>query len=493
MGGNICVKIQSDTTLVDFVKLNAEQQATVLKQPYEVFEKYDGVKISVVYNPFVDSKKFFDHITVSYKGFEIFPFEKIGTVPQESYGYIQFSKIWSTLKFIESKIKNFAGSELTEFLFEFIMRKNTIATEYKRYHEMILVGSRRIKQISNKFGMVTIIPKTNEDCFRLHDSFKRTCVYPNLLFTGTTNPSAIRSLAYNLESEFGGKAEGIVLHSNFGLSYKVVDPEKRTKRYIREKTAKYFFPDPDQQRYYEEFVEGEANRIVSSYCQFPDVEKNTFKKMLGTMFYYIYNPPYSYPVDSGGHQKHQINIKDDVYVKVRNKIIKKYMDFYGFNYKIDSNTEIKNVHPLPKASFPSLILIRGLPGSGKSTLASAMVKASKVKTYHYEADQFFTNEEGEYKFIHDEITDAHNWCFTNAIKALKNGHSVIVANTFVNYKEVEDYFLFCLDNDIKFDIIEAQGNYGSVHGVPERAIERMKSKWESLASIKETMKNETFN
>lgn len=174
-------------------------------------------------------------------------------------------------------------------------------------------------------------------------------------------------------------------------------------------------------------------------------------------------------------------------------MIKKYMDFYVFNYKSTSETEIKTAHSLPKASFPSLLLIRGLPGSGKSTLASAMVKASKVKTYHYEADQFFTNEEGEYKFIHDEITDAHNWCFTNAIKALKNGHSVIVANTFVNYKEVEDYFLFCLDNDIKFDIIEANGNYGSVHGVPDYAIERMKSKWESLASIKEFMKNETFN
>ncbi len=286
MGGNMA-KIQSDITLVDFDKLIPKEQVTVLKQPYEVFEKYDGVKISVVYNPFIDSKDFFDHITVSYKGFEIFPFEKIGTVPQESYGYIQFSKIWSTLKFIESKIKNFAGSELTEFLFEFIMRKNTIATEYKRYHEMILVGSRRIKQIFNNLGMVTIIPKTNEERFRLHEAFKHTCVYPNLLFTGTTNPVAIRSLAYNLESELGGKAEGIVLKSNFGLSYKVVDPEKRTKRYIREKTAKYFFPDPDQQRYYEEFVEGEATRIVSSYCQFPDMEKNSFKKMLGTMFYYI--------------------------------------------------------------------------------------------------------------------------------------------------------------------------------------------------------------
>lgn len=516
-------KLQSDITLADFVKLTTGQQVTVLKQPHEVFEKYDGVKISVVYNPFIDSKEFFDHITVSYKGFEIFPFEKIGTVPQESYGYIQFSKIWDILKFIEAEIKNFAGSELTEFLFEFIMRKNTIPTEYKRYHKMILVGSRRIKQLSNKLGMVTITPKTNEERFSLHEAFKHTCVYPNLIFTGTTNPSAILSLAYNLESELGGKAEGIVLKSNFGVSYKVVDPEKRTKQYRREKTAKYFFHDPDQQRYYEEFVEGEATRLVSSYCQFPDMEKNSFKKMLETLFYYVYGPPYSYSVISRGHQKHQINIKDDVYVKVRNKMIKKYMDFYGFNYKVDSKTEIKpthqlpkalfpslvrglpgfnynvdskteikTTHPLPKASFPSLLLVRGLPGSGKSTLASAMVESSKIKTYHYEADQFFTDENGEYKFIRDEITDAHNWCFTNAIKALKNGHSVIVANTFVNYKEIEKYFLFCLDNNIKFDIIEAHGNYGSVHNVPDYAIERMKGKWESLASIKETMKNETF-
>ena len=51
----------------------------------------------------------------------------------------------------------------------------------------------------------------------------------------------------------------------------------------------------------------------------------------------------------------------------------------------------------------SLIILRGLPGSGKSTWAKE--RAAQIREYGYSAeihsaDNFFTNENGEYNFEH---------------------------------------------------------------------------------------------
>ena len=51
-----------------------------------------------------------------------------------------------------------------------------------------------------------------------------------------------------------------------------------------------------------------------------------------------------------------------------------------------------------------LILIRGLPGSGKSTLARLL--KNDFGAVHYEADQYFVNESGEYNWSATKIRDA---------------------------------------------------------------------------------------
>ena len=55
----------------------------------------------------------------------------------------------------------------------------------------------------------------------------------------------------------------------------------------------------------------------------------------------------------------------------------------------------------------TLILLRGLPGSGKSTLAKQLVNKDYA---HKEADMFFVDSEGNYKFEPSKIKDAHAWC-----------------------------------------------------------------------------------
>ena len=55
-----------------------------------------------------------------------------------------------------------------------------------------------------------------------------------------------------------------------------------------------------------------------------------------------------------------------------------------------------------------LILLRGLPGSGKSTLAKTLIGD---KDYCYkEADMYFIDNDGAYKFNPSKLEDAHNWC-----------------------------------------------------------------------------------
>lgn len=54
----------------------------------------------------------------------------------------------------------------------------------------------------------------------------------------------------------------------------------------------------------------------------------------------------------------------------------------------------------------TLILIRGCPGSGKTTLAKKLVENSDSKTKHFEADQYFTDASGNYKWDGMKIGEA---------------------------------------------------------------------------------------
>jgi len=71
-----------------------------------------------------------------------------------------------------------------------------------------------------------------------------------------------------------------------------------------------------------------------------------------------------------------------------------------------------------------LILIRGLSGSGKSTLAKQM-----KGVVHFEADMFFMKD-GKYCYEPSRIKDAHAWCQSKTLRALRSGKDTVVSNTF---------------------------------------------------------------
>ena len=124
-----------------------------------------------------------------------------------------------------------------------------------------------------------------------------------------------------------------------------------------------------------------------------------------------------------------------------------------------------------------LTLIRGLPGSGKSTRAREI--AQQTGAVHLEADQWFMVN-GEYKFDPSKLHHAHRWCQEQAKQNLKMGNDVVVSNTFTRRREAKPYIDMANQLGAKLEIITATGDYGSIHDVPDEAIERMRARWEKF-------------
>ena len=130
-----------------------------------------------------------------------------------------------------------------------------------------------------------------------------------------------------------------------------------------------------------------------------------------------------------------------------------------------------------------LILIRGLPGSGKSTLAKR-IKEGYQYAFVYEADDYFYDETGKYNYDFKHIKTAHEKCQQNTLERLAflieydlNG-AVIVSNTFTTKKELAPYFNIAKDLAIIPKVILCQNSYGSIHGVPEETMIKMRNRFE---------------
>lgn len=123
-----------------------------------------------------------------------------------------------------------------------------------------------------------------------------------------------------------------------------------------------------------------------------------------------------------------------------------------------------------------LILIRGIPGSGKSTFAKAL-RGNSPEIMHYEADMFFMDQFGQYKFDVSKLNHAHVWCQDITDVSLGKGKSVIVSNTFTTKKELVPYFSIAKKYNIKPTVILCQNTFSSIHNVPEETMEKMKNRF----------------
>ena len=123
-----------------------------------------------------------------------------------------------------------------------------------------------------------------------------------------------------------------------------------------------------------------------------------------------------------------------------------------------------------------LILLRGVPGSGKSTAAKLFGNVP-----HFEADMFFTQSDGSYKFDPSKLKDAHNWCRHKTMDAMKEGHPiVVVSNTFVNEWEMETYYLLAHDLGYQVFSMIVENRHGgkNQHGVPAQKVQSMRNNFQ---------------
>jgi len=127
-----------------------------------------------------------------------------------------------------------------------------------------------------------------------------------------------------------------------------------------------------------------------------------------------------------------------------------------------------------------LFLLRGLPGSGKSTLAKSLIGD---KTYcHREADMYFVNSDGSYKFNPSQIKDAHAWCQEEVEFLMKYEHKVVVSNTFTQEWEMLPYYDLAKKYGYRVHSLIVENRHGGVneHGVPEDKLEVMRKRFEIL-------------
>lgn len=135
-----------------------------------------------------------------------------------------------------------------------------------------------------------------------------------------------------------------------------------------------------------------------------------------------------------------------------------------------------------------LYIIRGLPGSGKSTLARDLLR-SKTVWYHYEADMYFIKD-SEYKFNKKDLSLAHEWCFNQVKFALENlGESCAVSNTFTQKWEMQKYIDLCNELGCEYQIITCNGDYGSIHDVPDKTLADMKKRFDWSLADKQPQKD----
>jgi hypothetical protein len=97
------------------------------------------------------------------------------------------------------------------------------------------------------------------------------------------------------------------------------------------------------------------------------------------------------------------------------------------------------------------------------------------------ADDYFLNENGDYKFDGSKLKEAHNECEVRCANKMKLETSrIVVANTFTQEWEMEKYYEMAERYNYRVHTVIVENRHGSknVHGVRENKLQEMKNRFD---------------
>jgi len=121
----------------------------------------------------------------------------------------------------------------------------------------------------------------------------------------------------------------------------------------------------------------------------------------------------------------------------------------------------------------TLYIVRGVSGSGKTTLATTLARTLSEDAVAVAADDYFTDQEGNYNWVAEEIAKAHDYCYILVQRLMISGCSnIIIHNTCTREKDVKLYTEKAEFWGYKIVSLVVENRHGnkSVHGIPNHIL-----------------------
>lgn len=134
-----------------------------------------------------------------------------------------------------------------------------------------------------------------------------------------------------------------------------------------------------------------------------------------------------------------------------------------------------------------LIILRGPSGSGKSTIAT------NISSVICEADDYFVDRYGSYKFDVALLVQAHRECRSRVELSMRTDReTIVVSNTSTQVWEVLPYLRLAESHGYSVEFVRTPGPWDAailagrnVHGVPQAVIERQIARYEPIEGERE--------
>lgn len=129
-------------------------------------------------------------------------------------------------------------------------------------------------------------------------------------------------------------------------------------------------------------------------------------------------------------------------------------------------------------------IIRGVSGSGKSTLAKTMSEA--LGASHLEADMLLYNDEGQYVWTKEGVSEAHRQTAIHLYHLMEAGTpNIILSDTSAKQKDMQKYIDLANEKDYTTTVLVVENRHGgkSIHDVSDETLAKQRDRIRSTIQL----------